>query len=39
MSTPIPTSAVDDRVILTNPLPLSKELFLCLLPIPASVSA
>ena len=31
MSTPIPTSAVDDRVILTNPLPLSKELFLCLL--------
>lgn len=37
---PIPTSAVDDRVILTNPFPpLSKEFFLCLLPIPASVSA
>lgn len=33
----IPTSAVDDRVILTNPL--SKEPFLCLPLIPASVSA
>ncbi len=39
---PIPASAVDDRVILTNPLPhhpLSKEPFLCLPLIPASVSA
>jgi hypothetical protein len=37
---PIPASEVDDRVILTNPLPpLSKEPFLCLPLIPASVSA